>query len=113
MVNPSNYVHIPDDFYTYTYLQLDDRHMFLAWILKLAKDLLHQCGFCFNEGKLIQFIATMRHFYHDLPYHNFDHAFSVAHFMYLLIQENFEKYSTFEVLALFFGCLTHDVDHRG
>ena len=53
--------------------------------------------------------------YRNPPYHNWYHAVSVAHFSYLLFQncQQLSQLSDIEVLALFFSCLCHDIDHRG
>lgn len=55
--------------------------------------------------------------YRDAPYHNWTHAFSVAHFAYLLIKnmQLIEKnYMTpLQALVFLVSCLCHDIDHRG
>lgn len=65
---------------------------------------------------LSKFILMVRKGYRDPPYHNWMHAFSVAHFCYLLFK-NFnimEQYLTdLECFSLFVACLCHDLDHRG
>ena len=53
--------------------------------------------------------------YRDPPYHNWSHAFSVAHFNYTLFKncDGLSILTDLEVLALFISCLCHDIDHRG
>ncbi|XP_035224844.1 cGMP-dependent 3',5'-cyclic phosphodiesterase-like isoform X2 [Stegodyphus dumicola] len=65
---------------------------------------------------LSKFVLMVRKGYRDPPYHNWMHAFSVAHFCYLLhknvgLMGNY--LSELESLALFIACLCHDLDHRG
>lgn len=53
--------------------------------------------------------------YRDVPYHNWSHAFAVAHFCYLLCKINTVKdfLTNLERLSLLVACLCHDIDHRG
>lgn len=70
-----------------------------------------------NSYKYYRFILYVKKGYRDAPYHNWIHAFSVAHFGYLLIQNlNLinENYMThLEALVFLVSCLCHDIDHRG
>lgn len=56
------------------------------------------CRYC--EKALIRFTATVKGHYRDLPYHTWDHAFSVAHFMYLLLDKVFDKFPVIEVSCI-------------
>lgn len=64
---------------------------------------------------LLRFLLMVRKGYRNPPYHNWIHAFTVAHFCYLLYKN--AKISNhlrdIEMLALFVACLCHDIDHRG
>lgn len=64
-----------------------------------------------------RFVLMVRKGYRDPPYHNWMHAFSVAHFCYLLIKNlglvTGGYITNLEALALFVACLCHDLDHRG
>ena len=53
--------------------------------------------------------------YRDMPYHNWWHAISVAHFSFLLYEncDHLSLLSDLEKLAFFISCLCHDIDHRG
>lgn len=59
----------------------------------------------------------VRRGYRDPPYHNWSHAFSVAHFAFLLLShlELMAKglITELEAFALVIACLCHDLDHRG
>jgi len=66
---------------------------------------------------LFRFILYVKKGYRDAPYHNWTHAFSVAHFAYLLIKNMQlieENYMTpLQALVFLVSCLCHDIDHRG
>jgi len=55
----------------------------------------------------------VRKFYRDLPYHNWDHAFSVAQYMFAVLQLVWDRFDPLHIVAMFFGCVCHDLDHRG
>lgn len=64
---------------------------------------------------IYRFVLMVKKGYRDPPYHNWMHAFSVAHFSYTLFKNCSElKFlSELEILAIFVSCLCHDIDHRG
>ena len=65
---------------------------------------------------LKSFLLTVRQNYHDNPFHNWYHGFSVLHFSYLALRllTNASEYLTqHDVLALMIGSLCHDIDHPG
>ncbi|XP_048256360.1 probable 3',5'-cyclic phosphodiesterase pde-5 isoform X3 [Haliotis rufescens] len=67
----------------------------------------------FDTDALIRFTLTVRKNYRNVPYHNWVHAFSVAHSMYTVIKRAAHQFTPLESLALFVACLCHDLDHRG
>ncbi|KAK9309930.1 hypothetical protein QLX08_000567 [Tetragonisca angustula] len=93
------YKHMP----CYTIKMFNDLGLIKYWKLKLST--------------LTRFILYVKKGYRDALYHNWIHAFSVAHFGYLLIQNlNLinENYMThMEALVFLVSCLCHDIDHRG
>lgn len=64
---------------------------------------------------LVRFLLMVRKGYRNPPYHNWIHAFTVAHFCYLLYKNAkiSNRFRDVEMLALFVACLCHDIDHRG
>ncbi|XP_076446351.1 cGMP-dependent 3',5'-cyclic phosphodiesterase-like [Babylonia areolata] len=64
---------------------------------------------------LARFLLMVKKGYRNPPYHNWMHAFTVAHFSYLCIKNlQLANYlDDIELLALFVSCLCHDIDHRG
>ncbi|CAK9825014.1 cGMP-dependent 3',5'-cyclic phosphodiesterase [Anthophora retusa] len=99
--SPKNipYKHMP----CYTIKMFDDLGLIKYWKLKLST--------------LARFVLYVKKGYRDAPYHNWMHAFSVAHFAYLLmknlnlINENYMTH--LEALVFLVSCLCHDIDHRG
>ncbi|CAF3351916.1 unnamed protein product [Rotaria sp. Silwood1] len=67
----------------------------------------------FDMECLIKFTLTVRKNYRNVPYHNWSHAFSVAHAIYTVIKETKHQFTPNQCIALFVACLCHDLDHRG
>ena len=67
----------------------------------------------FNSEVLARFFMTIRRNYREVPYHNWNHAFEVAHAMYCILKNGSHQFSLLEALGLFVACVCHDVDHRG
>ncbi|XP_076646480.1 cGMP-dependent 3',5'-cyclic phosphodiesterase [Halictus rubicundus] len=93
------YMHMP----CYTIKMFNDLGLIKHWKLKLPT--------------LARFILYVKRGYRDAPYHNWAHAFSVAHFAYLLMKNLYlisENYMThLQALVFLVSCLAHDIDHRG
>ena len=69
-----------------------------------------------DKAKLYLFIYTVSNYYHDTnAFHNFSHAVSVVHFLYMLITTiNMIKYiDNLYLFALMIAALIHDIDHPG
>ena len=67
----------------------------------------------FDHDSLIRFTMTVRKNYRRVPYHNWTHGFSVANSMYVILKRAPDTFQPLEAVALFVGCLCHDLDHRG
>ncbi|XP_015586833.1 cGMP-dependent 3',5'-cyclic phosphodiesterase isoform X2 [Cephus cinctus] len=92
------------------------RHM-PCYILKMFDELGFIRYYRIKRTTLARFILFVKKGYRDAPYHNWIHAFSVAHFGYLMIK-NFnlvkDGYMTqLHALVFLVSCLCHDIDHRG
>ncbi|XP_044258943.1 cAMP and cAMP-inhibited cGMP 3',5'-cyclic phosphodiesterase 10A-like [Tribolium madens] len=108
-----SYVNIPVEFDNFHWsINNSDELMFLPqYTLYIMTQLISISEINLNVMK--KFILTVRKFYRDLPYHNFEHAFSVCHCMYLVLKRNLEQFSKLEVKALLIASLCHDIDHPG
>lgn len=64
---------------------------------------------------LRNFILAIRQHYHQNPFHNFLHGFSVLHATYLILsdEKSFVSFTSLEKLACMIAALCHDVDHPG
>eukprot|EP00112_Aurelia_sp_Birch-Aquarium-sp1_P010606 Seg226.4 transcript_id=Seg226.4/GoldUCD/mRNA.D3Y31 product="putative 3' 5'-cyclic phosphodiesterase pde-5" protein_id=Seg226.4/GoldUCD/D3Y31 len=67
----------------------------------------------FDMDIVSRFILTVRKNYRRVPYHNWTHAFNVAHCMFCCIKNSEGHLSGLEAIALYVACLCHDLDHRG
>ncbi|XP_066261822.1 cGMP-dependent 3',5'-cyclic phosphodiesterase-like isoform X2 [Euwallacea similis] len=88
-----------------------------CFAMKMMKDLGFIDTFHIKIDSLARFILYVKKGYRDVPYHNWSHGFSVAHFAYLALK-NFQLvergyFTQLEALAYFTSCLCHDIDHRG
>ncbi|XP_029449976.1 cAMP and cAMP-inhibited cGMP 3',5'-cyclic phosphodiesterase 10A isoform X2 [Rhinatrema bivittatum] len=77
--------------------------------------MIHQsCGKSWFElEKLCRFTMSVKKNYRRVPYHNWKHAVTVAHCMYVLLQNNKGLFTDLERKGLLIACLCHDLDHRG
>ncbi|XP_021345248.1 probable 3',5'-cyclic phosphodiesterase pde-5 isoform X2 [Mizuhopecten yessoensis] len=82
-----------------------------VYVLYMIKDIFEGTRYDIND--IVRFTLTVRKNYRNVPYHNWAHAFSVAHAMFTVLKTAKHEFSPFESLALFVACLCHDLDHRG
>lgn len=88
-----------------------------CYTIRMFLDLSFPTRWRIKMPTLARFILYVRKGYRDAPYHNWTHAFSVAHFAYLLIknlrliEENYM--TSLQALVFLVSCLCHDIDHRG
>lgn len=66
----------------------------------------------FDLPTLARFILTVRKNYRSVPFHNFYHAFLVAHTMYYILSNTPGFMTDVEMQACLFACICHDIDHR-
>ncbi|CAI4229181.1 unnamed protein product [Auanema sp. JU1783] len=68
-----------------------------------------------NQRTLANFVLRVANGYRDVPYHNWSHAFAVAHFCWLTLKTKAVRHGLDEMerLSLLIACLCHDIDHRG
>ncbi|XP_027021746.2 cAMP and cAMP-inhibited cGMP 3',5'-cyclic phosphodiesterase 10A isoform X1 [Tachysurus fulvidraco] len=67
----------------------------------------------FELEKLCRFTMSVRKNYRRVPYHNWKHAVTVAHCMYVILQKTSGIFTELERKGLLIACLCHDLDHRG
>ncbi|VDO28866.1 unnamed protein product [Haemonchus placei] len=90
---------------------------FLLFIFSIfhSIDLGFTARYSMNKRKLASFILRVAKGYREVPYHNWSHAFSVAHFCWISLRTPAVLHGLDELerLALLIACLCHDIDHRG
>ncbi|EDV27675.1 uncharacterized protein TRIADDRAFT_21752 [Trichoplax adhaerens] len=82
-----------------------------GYVLFMFRDIFAQ--FRYDIEELMKFTLTVRKNYRKVPYHNWYHAFTVAHTMYTIIKKNPNLFTELEAIGLYVACLCHDLDHRG
>ncbi|CAH2103277.1 unnamed protein product [Euphydryas editha] len=98
------------DFYLDPF-ELDDFQKCKA-VITMFDDLFEISKFDFET--VTRFILTVKKNYRTVPYHNFDHGWSVAHAMYVILKSDYRQRFDYKMrLSLFVACLCHDLDHRG
>lgn len=94
-----------------------DDHNSIYLSIEMFKDLNFIVDFKIREEKLARFLLLVQRGYRQMPYHNWSHAFSVAHFSYACMKnlKLIEKgiVSKLQGLAFLISCFCHDLDHRG
>ncbi|XP_071526785.1 dual 3',5'-cyclic-AMP and -GMP phosphodiesterase 11A-like [Panulirus ornatus] len=99
---------------TFDDFSLSQDQMVLAAV-RMFSDLRLTSRFKIEYKTLLRWLITVKRNYRNVPYHNWRHAFNVAHNMFSLLK-TCDAMSTFEeveCLGMFVGCLCHDLDHRG
>ncbi|OXA56283.1 hypothetical protein Fcan01_10060 [Folsomia candida] len=104
---PSNVLGL-DDYY-FVSMSVDD-NLKVHYTLYMFIDLFGLSRF--DSDHLYRFVLTVRKNYRRVPYHNWTHGFAVANSMYCILKKS-NAFRPLECLALFVGCLCHDLDHRG
>ncbi|VEL36976.1 unnamed protein product [Protopolystoma xenopodis] len=85
-------------------------------VLRMCDNLKLEARLKTTRLTLARFLLMARRGYRDPPYHNWTHAYTVAHFIYLCLRrlplmEN--QLTELEAIAIFVASLCHDIDHRG
>ncbi|KAF6772316.1 hypothetical protein AHF37_09057 [Paragonimus kellicotti] len=105
---PTSFESIPRDI-------TSDDDTFLA-LLSMFEDLGLIKSWRISRNTLARFILMVFRGYRNPTYHNWMHAFSVCHFVYVCgknLPLAGELLTELEYLALFVASLCHDIDHRG
>ncbi|XP_011298663.1 cGMP-dependent 3',5'-cyclic phosphodiesterase isoform X1 [Fopius arisanus] len=110
--------HSPKDFDKFHFAPRNIPHQHTpCYVLKMFDELDLIRSWKIKRKTLARFILYVKKGYRDAPYHNWIHAFSVAHFAYLMIKNlNLveDKYFTrLQALVFLVSGLCHDIDHRG
>ncbi|XP_058023984.1 cAMP and cAMP-inhibited cGMP 3',5'-cyclic phosphodiesterase 10A isoform X2 [Ahaetulla prasina] len=88
----------------------DGSAMMSALSLYMESDIMEEG---FDMEKLCRFTMSVKKNYRRVPYHNWKHAITVVHCMYVILQHNQKTFTDLERKGLLVACLCHDLDHRG
>ncbi|CAD7085831.1 unnamed protein product [Hermetia illucens] len=108
-----------ENFASFTFCPRDiDRSITVNMAMKMFFDLDFVKKFKMRRDKLARFLLVVQKGYRDtIPYHNWLHAFSAAHFAYCLVRNLrlIERgfLSDLQSLSFLIACFCHDLDHRG
>ncbi|XP_050695412.1 dual 3',5'-cyclic-AMP and -GMP phosphodiesterase 11A-like isoform X2 [Eriocheir sinensis] len=99
---------------TFDDFSLSQDQMVLAAV-RMFSDLRLTSRFKIEYKTLLRWLITVKRNYRNVTYHNWRHAFNVAHNMFALLKSCnlMSSFEDVECLAMFVGCLCHDLDHRG
>uniref|UniRef100_A0A914E834 3',5'-cyclic-nucleotide phosphodiesterase n=1 Tax=Acrobeloides nanus TaxID=290746 RepID=A0A914E834_9BILA len=108
---------LPPDFKAFKFIPklIGDKNDSLNACLRMFEDLDIVEQFRPKNSTLRKFLQTVQKNYKQLPYHNWEHAFAVAHFCYLLLRTPKLKtqLNDLERLSLLVSSICHDLDHPG
>lgn len=79
----------------------------------MTNDFFQECKVRLDMETLIRFTLTVRKGYRTVAYHNWGHAFAVAHSMCVIMKMASEVFTWEEKIALYLASILHDIDHRG
>uniref|UniRef100_A0A182RMD0 Phosphodiesterase n=1 Tax=Anopheles funestus TaxID=62324 RepID=A0A182RMD0_ANOFN len=94
-----------------------DHALSVQLAMRMFYDLNFVGSFKIHEYKLARFVLLVQKGYRDTPYHNWWHAFSVAHFAYSLMMNLrlIERgiITKMQGFSFLIAAFCHDLDHRG
>ncbi|XP_048577494.1 cAMP and cAMP-inhibited cGMP 3',5'-cyclic phosphodiesterase 10A isoform X2 [Nematostella vectensis] len=111
-LNSADLVMLPPAFNSWEFDMYQDNDALTYYFIKMTQDLFDHCNVRVDLETIARFSLSVRKCYRDIPYHNWCHAFSVAHSLWIVIRDN-ESLTDYEKLSLFIAGICHDVDHRG
>ncbi|XP_031568532.1 probable 3',5'-cyclic phosphodiesterase pde-5 isoform X2 [Actinia tenebrosa] len=103
---------VPPDFYSWDFDIHQDYDLLTKYFIHMTQDFFESCQIKVDLETIVRFTLMVRKCYRDIPYHNWAHAFSVSHSVYILLRKN-KNLSPLEKLSLYIAGICHDVDHRG
>ncbi|KAL9969158.1 hypothetical protein ACROYT_G021335 [Oculina patagonica] len=104
---------LPNDFYSFEFNVYQSDDDLTNYFLLMTKDLFQECNIRLDMETLIRFTLTVRKGYRPVAYHNWGHAFAVAHSMCVIMKLASEIFTWEEKIALYLSSIIHDIDHRG
>ncbi|KAK3748923.1 hypothetical protein QZH41_019879, partial [Actinostola sp. cb2023] len=103
---------IPQAFYSWEFDVYQDNDLLTHYFITMTDNFFEACQVRVDFDTIVRFTLMVRKSYRQIAYHNWAHAFSVAHSIYILLRKD-ESFSPLEKLFLYIAGICHDVDHRG
>lgn len=104
---------LPNDFYNFEFDMFQNVDDLTNYTIQMTIDVFQDCDVRLELDPLIRFMLTVRKGYRPVAYHNWSHAFSVAHTMAVIMRGASEVFTWEEKIALYLSGVVHDIDHRG
>lgn len=103
---------LPEDFFTFSWYPSPDQ---IPKLVEFTINMFHEVlgDSCMALNNIPKFVLTVKNCYRPNPYHNFTHAFTVAHAMANIVSRYRRIFTGLERKGLLVAALCHDVDHRG
>lgn len=117
MIKLKEEFHLPDDkipatFGSYDFFAYDHVDILPHLFVKIVQDTFGDN--LFDMNKLCRFTLTVRKNYRPVSYHNWEHGFQVCHAIWQILKTaTTVAFSELDKMALLFGAICHDLDHRG
>ncbi|KAG8322474.1 hypothetical protein J6590_022923 [Homalodisca vitripennis] len=103
---------LPDQFFSFIwYPSPDETPKLTEFTLNMFHEVLGDSFMALNN--VTKFVLTVQKCYRPNPYHNYIHAFGVAHTMANMISRYHKIFNKIEQKGLMVAALCHDLDHRG
>lgn len=104
---------LPNDFYSYEFNVYRSDDDLTHYFILMTKEFFQECNVRLNMDTLARFTLSVRKGYRPVSYHNWAHAFSVAHCMCVIMKMASDVFTCEEKVALYLSGIIHDIDHRG
>lgn len=104
---------LSNDFYSFEFDIFQNEDDLTNYVIQMTLDVFKDCDVRLDLDTLIRFVLTVRKGYRRVAYHNWSHAFSVAHTMAVIMKSAADVFTWEEKIGLYLSALIHDIDHRG
>lgn len=104
---------LPNDFYSNEFNVYQNDDELTNYFIIMTNEFFQECNVRLDMETLVRFTLTVRKGYRGVAYHNWGHAFAVAHSMCVLMKMASEVFTWEEKIALYLASIIHDIDHRG
>ncbi|KXJ16407.1 putative 3',5'-cyclic phosphodiesterase pde-5 [Exaiptasia diaphana] len=108
----SHLIQMPQEFKSWDFDIYQDDDTLTHYFVNMTREVFEICQVRVDFDTIVRFTIMVRKSYRNIPYHNWAHAFSVSHSIYVMLRKN-DSIPNIEKLFLYIAGVIHDVDHRG